>query len=93
MQLGKLTSEFESRLAAKDNEINALKGENGAEDGNTPSSSIPKGLAPSTPEKMAARNKQLDLCDVFRRIKNTADDKLVELIAHKWQPATASQWV
>ena len=31
MQLGKLTSEFEARLAAKDNEINALKGENGGE--------------------------------------------------------------
>ena len=27
MQLGKLTSEFEARLAAKDNEINALKGD------------------------------------------------------------------
>ena len=27
-QLGKLTSEFEARLAAKDNEINTLKGEN-----------------------------------------------------------------
>ena len=27
-QLGRLTSEFEARLAAKDNEINALKGEN-----------------------------------------------------------------
>ena len=27
-QLGRLTSEFEARLAAKDNEINTLKGEN-----------------------------------------------------------------
>ena len=31
MQLGKLTSEFEARLVAKDNEINALKGENEGE--------------------------------------------------------------
>lgn len=34
------------------------------------------------------RNHKLDpvkyLCDVFRRIKNTANDKLVELLAHKW---------
>ncbi|MDD6895008.1 MAG: hypothetical protein PUD51_04000 [Prevotellaceae bacterium] len=33
------------------------------------------------------------LCDVFRRIKNTANDKLVELLAHRWQPATASALV
>ena len=26
------------------------------------------------------------LCDVFRRIKNTAKDQLVNLVAHKWQP-------
>ena len=43
------------------------------------------------------RNHKLDpikyLCDVFRRIKNTADEKLVELLAHKWQPATMSEWV
>ena len=43
------------------------------------------------------RNYKLDpvkyLCDVFRRIKNTADDKLVELLAHKWQPSTVSEWV
>lgn len=32
------------------------------------------------------------LCDVFRRIKNTAKDKLVELLAHKWEPATVSAW-
>ena len=59
-QLGKLTSEFEARLAAKDNEINALKGENGSEGGNAPSTSLPKDSAPSTPEEMAARNKQLE---------------------------------
>ena len=59
-QLGRLTSEFEARLAAKDNEINALKGENGGEGGNTPSTSLPKDSAPSTPEEMAARNKQLE---------------------------------
>ena len=43
------------------------------------------------------RNYKLDpvkyLCDVFRRITNTADDKLVGLLAHKWQPATVSEWV
>ena len=43
------------------------------------------------------RNHNLDpveyLCDVFRRIKNTANDKLVELLAHRWQPATVSAWV
>lgn len=32
------------------------------------------------------------LCDVFRRIKNTADEKLVELFAHKWLSATLSVW-
>lgn len=32
------------------------------------------------------------LCDVFRRIKKTAKDKLVELLAHKWQPATVAVW-
>ena len=29
------------------------------------------------------------LCDVFRRIKNTAKDQLVNLVAHKWQPQMA----
>lgn len=28
------------------------------------------------------------LCDVFRRIKKTAKDKLVDLLAHRWQLAT-----
>lgn len=32
------------------------------------------------------------LCDVFRRIKNTAKDKLVDLLAHRWQPATVAAW-
>lgn len=32
------------------------------------------------------------LCDVFRRIKKTANDELVELLAHKWQPATVAVW-
>ena len=32
------------------------------------------------------------LCDVFRRIKNTAKDKLVDLLAHKWQPSTVAVW-
>ena len=29
------------------------------------------------------------LCDVFRRIKTTAKDQLVNLVAHKWQPQRA----
>lgn len=32
------------------------------------------------------------LCDVFRRIKTTAKDKLADLLAHKWYPATAAVW-
>lgn len=32
------------------------------------------------------------LCDVFRRIKNTAKDKLVDLLAHRWQPTTVAAW-
>ena len=32
------------------------------------------------------------LCDVFRRIKNTAKDKLVDLIAHRWRPTTGAVW-
>ena len=29
------------------------------------------------------------LCDVFRRIKTTAKDQLVNLVVHKWQPQMA----
>ena len=32
------------------------------------------------------------LCDVFRRIKNTAKGKLVDLLAHRWQLATVTSW-
>lgn len=32
------------------------------------------------------------LCDVFRRIKKTAKDKLVDLLAHRWQLATVTSW-
>ena len=32
----------------------------------------------------------LYLCDVFRRIKKTAKDKLVDLLAHRWQLATVT---
>ena len=32
------------------------------------------------------------LCDVFRRIKKTAKDKLMDLLAHKWRPATVAVW-
>jgi len=28
------------------------------------------------------------LCDIFRRIKDTAKDELVNLLPHKWQPLT-----
>lgn len=33
------------------------------------------------------------LTDVFRRIKTTAKDKLVDLLEHKWQPASVAVWV
>ena len=32
------------------------------------------------------------LCDVFRRIKKTAKDKFVDLLAHRWQLATVTAW-
>ena len=32
------------------------------------------------------------LCDVFRRIKKTAKDKLVNLLTHRWQLATVTAW-
>ena len=32
------------------------------------------------------------LCDAFRRIKKTAKDKLVDLLAHRWQLATVTSW-
>lgn len=32
------------------------------------------------------------LSDVFRRIKTTAKDKLVDLLEHRWQPATLGVW-
>ena len=32
------------------------------------------------------------LCIVFRRIKTTAKDKLADLLAHKWYPATVAVW-
>lgn len=32
------------------------------------------------------------LCDVFRRIKKTAKDKLVDLLAHRWQLAIVISW-
>lgn len=32
------------------------------------------------------------LCDVFCRIKKTAKDKLVDLLAHRWQLATVTSW-
>ena len=42
------------------------------------------------------RNHKLDpveyLCDVFRRSKTTSKEKLVGLLAHKWQPASESVW-
>ena len=42
------------------------------------------------------RNHKLDpveyLCDVFRRIKTTSKEKLVGLLAHRWQPELESVW-
>ena len=35
-------NEYEARLAAKQNEINALKGDDGEDSGNTPSTTLPK---------------------------------------------------
>ena len=32
------------------------------------------------------------LCDVFRRIKKTAKDKLIDLLALRWQLATVTAW-
>ena len=33
------------------------------------------------------------LCDVFHRIGTIAKEKLVDLLPHRWQPATVSAWV
>lgn len=32
------------------------------------------------------------LCNLFRRIKKTSKDKLVDLLAHRWQLATVTAW-
>lgn len=32
------------------------------------------------------------ICDLFRRTKKTAKDKLVDLLAHRWQLATVTSW-
>ena len=32
------------------------------------------------------------ICDVFRRIKKTAKDKLVDLLAHRWQLAKVTAY-
>ena len=32
------------------------------------------------------------LCDLFRRIKKTAKDKLVDLLAHRWQLGSVTAW-
>ena len=53
-QLEKMSAEFEARLAAKDNEINALRGDNEGDGGATPSTSLPKDSVTVTPEEMAA---------------------------------------
>ena len=55
-QLDKMSAE----LAAKQNEINALKGEDGGTDGNAPSTTLPDGAKAVGPEEMAARNRQLE---------------------------------
>ena len=33
-----------------------------------------------------------NLYDVFRKIMKTARDKLVDLLAHRWQLATVTAW-
>ena len=55
-----LVASFNAQLAAKDNEIARLKGEDGHEDGQTPSTTAPGASAPLTPEELTARNRQLE---------------------------------
>ena len=42
--------------------------------------------------KVLDKNPERWLCYVFRRIKKTAKDKLVDLLAHRWQLATDTAW-
>lgn len=42
--------------------------------------------------KVLDKNPERWLCYVFRRIKKTAKDKLVDLLAHRWQLATVTAW-
>ena len=68
-QLDKMSAEFAARLAAKQNEINALKGEDGGTDGNAPSTTLPDGAKTVGPEEMAAGiGKRMDIC-VFYSLK------------------------
>lgn len=78
-ELEKLTSDFNARLAAKQNEINQLKG-------------INDGDNPTTTMQVTQIRISRQTCDVFRRIKKTAKDKLVDLLAHRWQLATVTAW-
>ena len=42
--------------------------------------------------KVLDKNPERWLCYVFRRIKKTAKDKFVDLLAHRWQLATVTAW-
>ena len=42
--------------------------------------------------KVLDKNPERWLCYVFRRIKKTTKDKLVDLLAHRWQLATVTAW-
>ena len=42
--------------------------------------------------KVLDKNPECWLCYVLRRIKKTAKDKLVDLLAHRWQLATVTAW-
>ena len=55
-----LLASFKSQLAARDNEIARLKGEDVNGDDQSPSSPGPNGSAPATLEEMSARNRQLE---------------------------------
>ena len=55
-----LIASFKAQLAARDNEIARLKGEDVNGDDQSPSSPGPAGSAPATLEEMAARNRQLE---------------------------------
>ena len=117
-EMQSLKDQFALMLAAKDNEIAALKARNGEDQGDAHGTvshgqSIPEGMTPEDRNKQLStgspeaskrlarllshfancKDHHLDsftyLCDVFRRIKNTAKEDLVYLLEHRWQPMPA----